>query len=59
VALIQLNQYIINPQTITTITMEGKCCVVCFAGDKTPTLRLNEYETRQLLSGMRSLVVTP
>ena len=57
VKLIRLNQCIINPQMITTITLESGSCVVHFAGSTTPALKLNGHETTQLLSAMRSLLM--
>jgi hypothetical protein len=44
-SLIRLNQSIINPNMITTITLEsGSSCTVNFAGATTPSNKLNGSE---------------
>jgi hypothetical protein len=53
--LIRLNQSIINPNMITTITLEsGSSCTVHFAGATTPPIKLSGSEMSQLLSALRS-----
>jgi len=54
--LIRLSEYIINPNLITAIALEGGSCTVHFCGGTTPPIKLHGAETSQLLAALRSVL---